>query len=183
MSLKQTMTSWKTTEWWTTLHCLEGTKTSKCTQANGGVIHRLNPLKSCVSAKWNINSNILLHSSANGLHRSHGSAFSDSAWRQTDVGRTFFHTNDVRIMPWSVFSASKSQTHYKLKCLVMKRDSLFSSILCSLQQQWQLVNVMISEWPHGLFIHHQKADNNVRKPKLCPLMYLGMKPTEGKSQI
>lgn len=155
------MTSWKTTECWRTLHCLEGIKTTECTHANGGVMYRPNPLKSCVRVKWNINclkypSILLQMDYIDHMYHMKCSAFSDSVWRQTDVGRTFFHTNDVRIMSWSVFSASKSQTHYKLKCLVMKRDSLSSSILCNLPQQWQLVNVMISEWPHGLFIHHQR---------------------------
>lgn len=38
----------ETTECWRTL---EGIKTTKCTHANGGVMHRPNPLKSGVRAK------------------------------------------------------------------------------------------------------------------------------------
>lgn len=126
-----------------------------------GGMYRLNPLKSCVRAKWIMNcleypSILLQMDYVYHMHHMKCSAFSDSVWRQTDVGRTVLHTNDVRIMPWSVFLATKSQTLYKLKCLVMKRDSLSAAILRSLPQQWQLVSVMISVWPRGLSIHHQR---------------------------
>lgn len=80
---------------------------------------------------------------------------SDSVWRLTDVGRTFF---SIQVMSgWEHDLVSRPvKARHKLKRLVTKRESLSSAVLCSLLQQWQLVNVMISVWPHGLFIHHQR---------------------------
>lgn len=145
-------------------------------------MYRLNPLKSCVRAIWIMNcleypSILLQMDYIYHMHHMKCSAFSDSVWRQTDVGRTVLHTNDVRIMPWSVFLASKSQTLYKLKCLVMKRDSL-SSQSPTAMAAGKCNDISMATW---LFYPSPEADNHTRKPKLCPLMYLGMKPTEHRS--